>query len=435
MQCASCGNSNADERRFCADCGVALPRACPACGFINQGGVRYCGSCGVSLEGSNDMAARPRVPESFAGGRYRVVRLLGEGGSKIVYLARDVNLDREVAFALIRTSFEPGARERIAREARAMGRLGDHPHIVNIYDVGEEQGQPYIVSQFMAGGSVDELIDRSEGRRLRIADALSIAADVCKALEHAHSLGIVHRDVKPANVWLAKNGRCKLGDFGLAVARDFTRLTASGVMVGTVAYIAPEQVQGKTPEPRSDLYSLGAMLYEMLVGHPPFRGADMVGIISQHLEKQPEPPSNERPEVPKALDTLVLELLAKRPEDRPANAAAVHARLRSIIENLSSAIDKLAKSVAVERPDLSIHAASDGTVSIMFSDIENSTALYDRLGDARAQEIIRTHNSIVRAQVAAHRGREVKAMGDGFMVVFQSARRALQCAVAVQHAF
>src|SRR5689334_15714609 len=237
MKCASCGNNNAEERRFCADCGAALPRACRACGFLNQGGVRYCGSCGVSLDESKGTPARPGVPESFAGGRYRVVRLLGEGGSKVVYLAHDVNLDREVAFALIRTSFEPGSRERIAREARAMGRLGDHPHIVTIYDIGEEQGQPYIVSQYMAGGAVDELIERSEGRRLRIADALGIASDLCNALEHAHSLGIVHRDVKPANVWLAKDGRCKLGDFGLALARDFTRLTASGVMVGTVAYI------------------------------------------------------------------------------------------------------------------------------------------------------------------------------------------------------
>ena len=436
MRCRSCGKTNLEERRFCAECGAALPLACRSCGFINQAGVRYCGSCGVSLGENANLQDKPRAPESFVGGRYRAIRLLGEGGSKTVYLAHDESLDRDVAFALVRIGgLDPAGRERVAREARAMGRLGDHPHVVHVYDVGEDQGQPYIVSQYMAGGSVDDLIAHCEGRRLEIADALSIASDVCKGLEHAHSLGVVHRDVKPGNVWLTKDARCKLGDFGLAVARDLMRVTASGVMVGTVAYMAPEQVEGKPPEPRSDLYSTGAMLYEMITGHPPFQGADLLSVITQHLNSTPELPSAQRPEIPRTLDALVMELLAKRPDDRPASAAAVDVRLRAIIEGLSNAMEKVAKSVAVERPNLSIHAASDGTVSILFSDIENSTALYDRLGNHRAQEIVRAHNSIVRAQIAAHRGREVKAMGDGFMVVFGSARRALQCAVAVQRAF
>ena len=376
------------------------------------------------------------MPESFVGGRYRIIRLLGEGGSKTVYLARDVNLDREVAFALIRThGLDEAGRERINREARAMGRLGDHPHIVNVYDVGEEQGQPYIVSQYMAGGSVENLLERSPRHYLPVADAIRIAGEVCQALEHAHAHGVVHRDIKPANVWLTREGRGKLGDFGLALARDLSRLTATGVMVGTVAYISPEQVQGTPPEPRSDLYSLGAMLFEMLTGHPPFKGQDLLSALSQHLNATVEPPSRERPEVPKALDTLVLNLLAKKPEDRPASASVVHAQLKTIADNLGSGIDQLAKSVAIERPNLSMHASRDGTVSILFSDIENSTRMYDRLGDLRAQELLRAHNSIIREQIAAHRGREVKSMGDGFMVVFSSARRALQCAMAIQRAF
>jgi serine/threonine protein kinase len=376
------------------------------------------------------------MPESFVGGRYRIIRLLGEGGSKTVYLARDVNLDREVAFALIRThGLDEAGRERINREARAMGRLGDHPHIVNVYDVGEEQGQPYIVSQYMAGGSVEDLLERSPNHYLPLADAIRIASEVCQALEHAHGHGVVHRDIKPANVWLTREGRAKLGDFGLALARDLSRLTATGVMVGTVAYISPEQVQGTPPEPRSDLYSLGAMLYEMLTGHPPFKGHDLLSALSAHLNAAVEPPSRERPEVPKALDTLVLNLLAKKPEDRPLSASVVHTQLKSIADNLGSGIDQLAKSVAIERPNLSMHASRDGTVSIMFSDIENSTKIYDRLGDLRAQELLRVHNSIIREQIAANRGREVKSMGDGFMVVFSSARRALQCAMAIQRAF
>lgn len=438
MRCAACGQENVDGQKSCTNCGTALGRECVSCGFQNSTGMRYCGSCGNSLTPIPPPSAAPkvRIPESFVGGRYRVIKPLGEGGSKTVYLARDVNLDREVAFALIRTpGLDAAGRERISREARAMGRLGDHPHIVTVYDVGEEQNHPYIVSQYMAGGSVEDLLEHSEEHRLPIADAVRIADEVSQALEHAHSVGIVHRDIKPANVWLGRDGRSRLGDFGLAIARDLSRLTASGVMVGTVAYIAPEQVQGKTPEPRSDLYSLGAMLYEMLTGHPPFKGGDLVTIITQHLQATPEPPSKDRRDVTRELDALVLELLAKKPEGRPASAAVVHARLQSIANNLGSAIDQLAKSVAIERPNLSMNAAADGTVSILFSDIENSTALYDRLGDVRAQELMHLHNTMIREQVAANRGREVKSMGDGFMVVFASARRALQCAIAIQRAF
>jgi serine/threonine protein kinase len=439
MRCSSCGQDNSDDRKFCAGCGALLNLDCSACGFHNQPGARFCGSCGKSIgaaAASPTPPAKPRGPESFVNGRYKVIRSLGEGGSKTVYLARDMNLDREVAFALIRTpGLDEAGRERIAREARAMGRLGDHANIVDVYDVGEEQGQPYIVSQYMAGGSVEELLGRSDNHSLSITDAVRIADEVCQALEYAHSLGVVHRDIKPANVWLTRAGKSKLGDFGLAVARELSRLTASGVMVGTVAYMAPEQVQGKPPEPRSDLYSLGAMLFEMLTGRPPFRGDDLISVITQHLNATPEKPSQERADVPPALDSLVLDLLGKKPEDRPESASAVRGRLKTVTENLGNTIDRLAKSVAIERPNLSINAAADGTVSILFSDIENSTVMYDRLGDVRAQELLHVHNTIIREQVALHRGREVKSMGDGFMVVFASARRALRCAIAIQSAF
>src|SRR5438067_2521910 len=152
MRCGGCGHENSDDQKFCSDCGALLNLDCASCGFRNQPGVRYCGNCGKSLGGSaqaeTNAISRPSMPESFVGGRYRVLRMLGEGGSKTVYLARDVNLDREVAFALIRTlGLDEAGRERINREARAMGRLGDHPNVVQVYDVGVEQGQPYIVSQ------------------------------------------------------------------------------------------------------------------------------------------------------------------------------------------------------------------------------------------------------------------------------------------------
>ena len=229
-----------------------------------------------------------RAPDSFVDGRYKVVRLLGEGSSKTVFLAHDNKIDRDVAFALIKTAgLDASGRERISREARAMGKLGDNPYVVSIYDVGEERGQPYIVSQYMAGGSVDDLLRRSANHRLAPADAMRIACDVCRALDYAHSRGIIHRDLKPANVWLTGDGTTKLGDFGLAIASDRSRLTAAGMIVGTAAYMPPEQALGKPLDARSDLYSLGAMLYEMVTGQPPFRGDDLLSVVAQHINARP----------------------------------------------------------------------------------------------------------------------------------------------------
>src|SRR5208282_5051911 len=171
MQCSSCNHDNGETRSFCAECGKPLPVNCPACGVRNSPSVKFCGSCGAALSASAASipatASQPSRnlprPESFVDGRYKVVRLLGEGSSKTVYLAHDNKIDRDVAFALIKTEgLDASGRERLSGEARAMGKLGDNPYIVSIHDVGEERGQPYIVSQFMAGGSVDDLLRRSE---------------------------------------------------------------------------------------------------------------------------------------------------------------------------------------------------------------------------------------------------------------------------------
>ena len=268
------------------------------------------------------------LPPSFAGGRYEVKGFLGEGGRKRVYFARDMRLDRDVALALIKTDgLDADGLTRVHREAQAMGRLGDHPHVVTIYDIGEEAGQPYIVSQYMAGGSVDGLLAQADGHRLNVADAMRIADDICQALEHAHTRGVIHRDLKPGNVWLTPDGTAQLGDFGLAIALDRSRLSLAGSMVGTVAYMPPEQATGREADARSDLYSLGAMLYEMVTGRPPFVGDDAVAVISQHLNTPPVSPSWHNPSLPPSLETLILQLLAKAPEERPRSAAAVRERL------------------------------------------------------------------------------------------------------------
>ncbi len=409
--------------------------ACPGCGARNRADQKYCGGCGRALHREpSSPGLGPQHPEAIANGRYRVRRMLGEGASKLVCLAHDELLDRDVAVSLFRVEgLDDAGRARILREARAMGRLGDHPNVVGIYDIGEaDNGRPYIVSQYLPGGSLADLLRRSPGGRLGIAETIRIAEQLCLGIEHAHSLGIVHRDIKPANVFLANDGTPLLGDFGLAVAPEQSRVTAQGMMVGTAAYMPPEQALGQKLEPRSDLYSFGAMLYEMLTGRPPFIGDDLVAIISQHVNAVPQPPSAHVPAVEPALDALVLRLLAKSPAQRPPSAAAAREALHALADSFRGAMDQLASSVMVERPNLSSHAAPDGTVSLLFSDIENSTVIIERLGDLRAQEVFRTHNQAIREQIARHGGYEVKSMGDGFMIAFASARRALLCAVDIQ---
>ena len=302
---------------------------CGVCGHDNRAGARFCEGCGAALAASGGTGEDPeQLPRVVAGGRYRLDRVVGEGARKRVYAATDTRLGREVALALVKTDgLDRAGRERVAREARAMARLGDHRHIVTVFDVGDEADQPYIVSQLMPGGSVAELLERTHDHRLPVADAVRIAAEIARALDHAHAHGVVHRDLKPANVWIAGDGSVLLGDFGLAATTDQSRLTLDGLVVGTVAYLAPEQAVGRAPDVRSDLYSLGALLYELLTGRPPFLGDDAVGVISQHLNTAPIAPSWHNSAVTPALDALVLRLLAKDPDERPASAAAVLAAI------------------------------------------------------------------------------------------------------------
>ena len=312
---------------------------CPSCGNPNREGARFCDSCGTPLGEAIEASAPERggdggtddLPESVGDGRYRIERFLGQGGRKRVYLARDsAEGGRRVAVAVFDTEgIEETVLARARREAEAMRRLGRHPHIVAVYDTGEEGHAPYIVSELMPGGDVEELLDGAPDRRVGPERAIAVAIDVCRALEHAHARGIVHRDIKPANVWLGDDGAARLGDFGLATDRR-SRVGVEGMLVGTVAYLPPEQALGRAADARADLYSLGALIYEMAAGQPPFPGDDAVAIISQHLNADPVPPSRHNPELPRALDDLVLRLLAKAPADRPDGAAAVRAELERI---------------------------------------------------------------------------------------------------------
>jgi class 3 adenylate cyclase/tetratricopeptide (TPR) repeat protein len=278
------------------------------------------------------------TPEVAGGGRYEIRRLLGEGARKCVFLAHDTRLGRDVALAVVKTDgLDETGRARIDREARAMARLGDHPHVVTVFDIGDDGDGPYIVSQFMPGGSLADRLDAADEHRLSLDEALAVASDVARGLEHAHRHDIVHRDLKPANVWLDADGRARLGDFGLAVPVDQSRLTAEGVVVGTVAYHAPEQALGRSPDARADLYALGGVLYELLTGRPPFPGDDAISVITQHLNTAPVAPSWHNAAVTPAIDALVLGLLAKDPEARPESATVVLEQLAAVEAQLAAA--------------------------------------------------------------------------------------------------
>jgi predicted ATPase len=316
---------------------------CASCGRVNPEGQRFCDGCGERLSASSpDVDARATIPDAptlFLHGRYRMERFLGEGAHKRVYLAQDMTLGRNVAVAFIKTeTSDADLAERVRREAKAMGRLSAHPNLVTVYDAGEDDGRPFIVEEYVDGGTLAEVLGRARGRLIGLEPVLGFATDVCAALVHAHGHGIVHRDLKPANVWLTSEGTAKLGDFGLVAALrasqsdTLAKLTAEGNMVGTVAYMAPEQALGHQLDPRSDLYSFGVLLYELVTGRLPFAGDDTLAILSQHLRTPPVAPAWHNKDIPRPLNELILALLAKDPRDRPAGAVAVHGTLEAMIK-------------------------------------------------------------------------------------------------------
>jgi tetratricopeptide (TPR) repeat protein len=275
----------------------------------------------------------------------------------MVYLAHDNLLDRDVAFALIKTEgLDVIGMTRINREAQAMGRLGSHPHIVTVFDLGDHDGQPFMVTELMGGGDVEGMLEDAAEHRLPLEQAVSIASETCRGLEFAHSKGIVHRDLKPGNVWLTGDGVAKIGDFGLAVASDRSRLTQEGMMVGTVSYMPPEQAMGGEVTQRADLYSLGAMLYEMVTGRPPFLGDDSVSIIGQHINTPPVSPTWHNGNCPRPLEALILRLLAKNPEERPGSASDV-----------LTVLDGLGTEVSLEAPAVVGAETSEGRTNALDS--------------------------------------------------------------------
>ena len=289
--------------------------------------------------GSNSFMAvdHSEVSGAVVNGRYVLGRMIGEGARKKVYEARDSLLDRDVAIAIVKIeTLDAVSRQRITLEAQAMGRLGSHPHVVTVFDFGEYEPEgsnephPYMVTELMRLGDVAGMIENAPEGGLPLDDVVRVITQVCHGLDFAHANGIVHRDVKPGNIWLTKDGTAKIGDFGLAKSRNRAQVTQSGNIVGTVTYMPPEQITGGEVTPRADLYALGVVLYEMVCGRPPFMGYDTPSVVRQHLETEPVSPTWHNPRCPRPLEALILRMMAKDPKRRPRSAAEVIKALESI---------------------------------------------------------------------------------------------------------
>ena len=259
------------------------------------------------------------------GGRYALLEELGAGGMAVVYRARDEVLGREVAVKVLNPQFaaDPGFLGRFEREARHVASLS-HPRIVTVFDSGIDGNTPFIVMELVAGRTLRQVLDQVGP--LPAHEAVTIAVAVCEALEAAHAAGLVHRDIKPANIVLS-GGEVKVLDFGIARANDAAGPTHTHAVLGTAAYLSPEQASGGPSGPQADLYALGCVLFEMLTGAPPFTADSALGVAYRQVNDDPGPPSARRPGLSPQLDWITTRLLAKDPAARPPGAAAARAWL------------------------------------------------------------------------------------------------------------
>jgi eukaryotic-like serine/threonine-protein kinase len=312
------------------------------------------------------VAVTDSLIDTLFDGRYRIQRKLGAGGMADVYLAEDQELGRRVAIKILngRHANDDQFIERFRREAKNAAAL-NHPNIVSIYDRGEAEETYYIAMEFLDGRTLKELIVGRGAAPVNVA--IEYARQILSALRFAHRHGIVHRDIKPHNVLVDGEGRVKVTDFGIARAGT-SQMTEAGSIVGTAQYLSPEQARGGEVDPRSDLYSLGIVLYELLTGKTPFDGETPVEIAMKHLSTAPKPPSKLRPDIPPELDMVVMRALAKNPDDRYQSADEMEGDLDRVARGVRvSATTVDTATQVLRRPAAAAGAAAAATAATMIA--------------------------------------------------------------------
>ncbi len=298
------------------------------------------------------LLAPPQQPEEIGRlGGYRVLQEVGRGGMGVVYQAEDARLKRAVALKAMLPALaaRPNAAKRFLREAQATAAV-EHDHIVRIYQVDEDRGVPFLAMELLKGEPLEERLKRDG--KLPVAEALRVGREAAEGLAAAHDRGLIHRDVKPANVWLeGERGRVKILDFGLArAAAPDSALTQEGAIIGTPAYMAPEQARGEVVDARCDLFSLGVLLYRACTGRAPFEGTDAMSVLLNVTTHEPTPPIGIDPELPPALSELIMKLLEKDPARRPAGAREVVQTLQALERALARAKEAGERTEAMPLP-------------------------------------------------------------------------------------
>ena len=313
-------------------------------------------------------AAPPKQPDLTGRtlGDFHMLRKIGSGGMGQVYLARQTSLKRDVAVKLLRDELNenPTALARFQAEAEAVAKL-NHPNIVHIYHTGEADGLRYMVLEFVDGRNLRDYLARKGPPDLPVS--LSVMRQVALALQKAHDQGIVHRDIKPENILVTRKVEVKVTDFGLsrffAGAEPATNLTQSGVTLGTPLYMSPEQVQGHPVDNRSDLYSFGVTCYHLLAGEPPFRGTSAFDVALKHVQEQPRPLADLRPDLPPELCGMIHKMMAKNPDDRYQSAKDITRDLVKVRDGRTVVTGTLVRAPGVERP-VTVGGASDAALSL-----------------------------------------------------------------------
>jgi formylglycine-generating enzyme required for sulfatase activity/predicted Ser/Thr protein kinase len=330
MKCPSCHTENPPDSKFCKECATPLPPSQPTPPLFTE-----------TLE----TAPQELATGSLFAGRYQIIEELGRGGMGRVYRVLDKKLSEEVALKLIKPEIAADEKTilRFRNELRTARNIG-HPNVTRMYDLGEEKGSHFITMEYVRGEDLKSFIRRSG--RLTVDKAATIAGQVAEGLAEAHRQGVIHRDLKPQNVMIDRDGNARIMDFGIARSVKSEGTTGGGVMIGTPEYMSPEQVEGKAVDPRSDIYSLGIVLYEMLTGRPPFTGASALSVAMKQKSERAPDPQQQNSRIPAALSRLILKCLEKEASRRYQTAEELASELKTVERDIAAA----EKAVSPRKP-------------------------------------------------------------------------------------